>query len=157
MEVQTHYYLTGLELAESVFYAVGDVRRYADLRLDGHVGGTARMLYMLHKAASVLLVLRCVDVVVDNIEGYEAPVQPAVAHERGESDEAVGIFGVLHGYENLLVVALVSRCRILLFVQSQFSCRIFRDDRRDDAREENHQNDTVENLIVEERMARRHL
>ena len=105
MEVQSHDDLACLVLAEGMLYAVRYVGGKPHLRLQWHVGGTAVALYMFQQPLALSLVACRVDVVIHHVKGNEPAAELLVAHQAGEHHEVVGVFRVLYGYQNLLVVA----------------------------------------------------
>ena len=125
VEVQTHQNLRCLILLERVLDAVGYVCRYAHLSLQGHIHGACHLLQMLEQASALLLVLLSVDVVVDHVECHDTLVALWIAHHHCQRHQVVGIFGVLHGYEYLLVVGnLQLLVGVVVLVEAYVACRI---------------------------------
>ena len=155
MHVHSENYLARLKLFERVFYAVGDVRRHAHLCLHPHVGGGSHLGHLLQQALSCFLIFRHVEVVVNNVESHYASVQFRVAHQYGHIHQILGIFGVFHRDENLLVVVLLVLVGHVLVAQDYSLSRLLGDDSGYDAGEEYHYDNTVQHVVVYEFHARR--
>ncbi len=140
--------LRGLKLLEGVLDAVGDVGRHAHLRLQGHVRTGRIALYLFEDMSTLLLVATHVGIVVHHIQRYDGPVQLRVAGHDGDAHQTGGVFLVLHGYENFLVIVDHTLRRQLLVAQRDDPCSPVGDHRRDDARKEDHDDDAVEHTLA---------
>ena len=71
---------------------------------------------MFEQSLALLLVVAHVFVLIHHIETNQTAVQLLVSHQEGEAHQVVGIFGIAHGDEYLLVVGalLVLSLRQLL-------------------------------------------
>ena len=116
MHVHADNDLGTLKLVEGVLDAIGDVGSYSDLGLREHIGGCCYLAAMFEQSLALLLVVAHVFVLIHHIETNQTAVQLLVSHQEGEAHQVVGIFGIAHGNEYLLIVGalLVLSLRQLL-------------------------------------------
>ena len=156
VHVHTYEHVGGAEFLEGMSDAVGDVGSHTYLRGHGHVGRCGVLCHAVEQLLSLLLMAAHVFVVVNHVQTHERCRVLGVAHHHSHVHEALGILRILHRDENLLFRQLrVFLVRYFLVAQRNLLCGLFRNHGRYDAREENHYDDAVEHVVIDERLSGR--
>ena len=139
-----------LILFESVFDAVCDISRYANLCLHHYICGTGITCELFKQASTFFLVAAHLCVVVDYIESDQSASEFRIAHHYGQRNQTCGIFRILHRDEKSLVIGLLIVIRRQLFVSEGdlLGCSLG-DNARNDTREKNHQDDGIQHAVVD--------
>ena len=140
----------GAELLEGMFDAVGNVGGDAHLCLHPHIASRCILRHFLQQLLPVFLIAPHVGIVINHIQRHQPSVQLRIARQYGQVDETVGILGIFHGDEHLLVIAfgiIVLTWHVFVANGDLLGSR-FGHKCRYDAREENHDDDTIQNVVV---------
>ena len=147
-----------LEFVECMLDAVGDIGCDADLRLRHHIGGCGKLTAMIQQLSALFLLVSHILVIIHYVQADQSSVQFLVSHQEGETHQIIGIFRILHRYENLLIACLLGifGIRKLLVAEDNLSGTPVGEHRRDDAGAENHHHHTIQHVIVHQIGVRTH-
>ena len=138
--------------------AVGDIGSDANLRLRHHVGGCGKLTAMVQQLSTLFLLVSHILVIIHHIQTNQSSVQLLVSHQEGKVHQIIGIFRILHRYENLLIACLLGifGIRQLLVAENNLSGTPVGKHRGDDAGAEYHHHHTVQHVIVDQIGVRTH-
>ena len=102
MYVHTHDDVGSTGLSEGVLDAVGNVGGQSDLCLHADITCTGLLLQLFQQPQSMLAVISCVFVVIDNVQRHQFAVLLGVFHHDGQFEQLRGNLRVFYAKQDLL-------------------------------------------------------